>query len=515
MRCTKCKKDIPENATVCPICGFPVLEDDSYSADEDTVAETGKPVRRLHFGRPADDLDVTVPLDTSLGTDVENGDFFLDDNGTDETEDEGEFSLDDGAESPTDAESFEFSDDDPPVPPEKTEADVTDIPDENTAIPEPVTVVDDVAAVATPPVPKPPKAQPARVADKPQTTAKPVLGNQPLTSEGGDSSEELKRVLKTIFTPTAAAKPHSQATEPADKPHAGPSRLSSKNEKPASEEPAWTMNQEKAEPPAPPAATRPAPPTQTVRPASPPPLPQQKAAPPKRTEEPTWTLGERKATDPASRPSPSPIPEPPKTVPNTQPTAPEAPSWTPPTPMNAKKTTAAPKPVEADTEVETQEVHVTVGGFLRRLLAGLVDQAIVLLLTAGFMTVALWAFGSQRLPDLGSGGLGYLTALATNYPQMPVAYATLYVFLFALLSIFFSMTTGQTPGKMLFDLRMIQDDGEPLSGWRAIVRFVAYALSIAPFFMGVLWILADHSRQALHDKIAQTLVVRVNPKPKI
>ena len=68
---------------------------------------------------------------------------------------------------------------------------------------------------------------------------------------------------------------------------------------------------------------------------------------------------------------------------------------------------------------------------------------------------------------------------------------------------------GTTVGGIICRLRVVRMDGEPLAFTDSLVRGLASILSAAAAGLGWLWILWDPERQAWHDKIARTLVVRV------
>jgi uncharacterized RDD family membrane protein YckC len=68
---------------------------------------------------------------------------------------------------------------------------------------------------------------------------------------------------------------------------------------------------------------------------------------------------------------------------------------------------------------------------------------------------------------------------------------------------------GTTVGGILFDLRVVRLDGLELDWGTAIVRALGCFLSLAVVGLGFLWIAFDPVRQAWHDKIAGTVVVRV------
>lgn len=74
---------------------------------------------------------------------------------------------------------------------------------------------------------------------------------------------------------------------------------------------------------------------------------------------------------------------------------------------------------------------------------------------------------------------------------------------------FVALMRGQTPGKRLLGIRIVRLDGRPMGWWAAMERFGGYAASVVTALGGFFQILWDKNRQAMHDKIAETVVVRV------
>lgn len=68
---------------------------------------------------------------------------------------------------------------------------------------------------------------------------------------------------------------------------------------------------------------------------------------------------------------------------------------------------------------------------------------------------------------------------------------------------------GATIGGIVFDLQVVRLDGRAVNWETAIVRALACFLSLAVAGLGFIWIAIDDARQAWHDKIAGTVVVRV------
>lgn len=67
---------------------------------------------------------------------------------------------------------------------------------------------------------------------------------------------------------------------------------------------------------------------------------------------------------------------------------------------------------------------------------------------------------------------------------------------------------GRTPGKRLLGIRILRLDGKPIGWWVAFNRFGGYAASVFTGLLGFFEMLWDANRQALHDRIAATVVVR-------
>jgi uncharacterized RDD family membrane protein YckC len=68
---------------------------------------------------------------------------------------------------------------------------------------------------------------------------------------------------------------------------------------------------------------------------------------------------------------------------------------------------------------------------------------------------------------------------------------------------------GTTVGGIICQLRLVRVDGTPLHFPDALVRGLSSIFSLAVVGLGCLWILKDPERQAWHDKIAGTYVVKV------
>ena len=72
---------------------------------------------------------------------------------------------------------------------------------------------------------------------------------------------------------------------------------------------------------------------------------------------------------------------------------------------------------------------------------------------------------------------------------------------------FLGFWRGRTPGKWLLRIRVVRLDGRPLGFWVSFERFGGYAASLFTGLEGFARILWDRNRQALEDKLAETVVI--------
>jgi uncharacterized RDD family membrane protein YckC len=66
---------------------------------------------------------------------------------------------------------------------------------------------------------------------------------------------------------------------------------------------------------------------------------------------------------------------------------------------------------------------------------------------------------------------------------------------------------GRTPGMAVVGLRIVSRVGDPLSGGHAFVRVLTLPLSLILLGLGLLGIVFDRERRALHDVMAGSTVV--------
>ena len=125
-------------------------------------------------------------------------------------------------------------------------------------------------------------------------------------------------------------------------------------------------------------------------------------------------------------------------------------------------------------------------GFWARVLATLIDSVLIMAITLP--------------PLLGIYGLAYLEN--RNMFQNPADIIISNVLPMILVILFWTKKqvdaqTGSKPSKK-----------------QCVGRYFAYFLSIIPLGLGFLWVAFDPKKQAWHDKLAGTVVVKVSRSPK-
>lgn len=103
-----------------------------------------------------------------------------------------------------------------------------------------------------------------------------------------------------------------------------------------------------------------------------------------------------------------------------------------------------------------------------------------------------------------SGGFSLLNTLKALADDLGFSFGWGAVY-FTLLTVLWD---GQTIGKRWLGIRVIALSGKPLSYWDAFDRYGGYAAGFATGLLGFLQVFWDDNRQAIHDRISFTAVIR-------
>jgi uncharacterized RDD family membrane protein YckC len=131
------------------------------------------------------------------------------------------------------------------------------------------------------------------------------------------------------------------------------------------------------------------------------------------------------------------------------------------------------------------------------------------------ITLIAWVFLFLAGTSVGEAGTT-ADRVFSEMPKWTIALMILIVFLiFAGYFIFFEwLWDGQTPGKRLLKLRVIRDDGRPITMWEAVARNLLRVFDAAPGFflpiysVGLIAIFLSNRDQRVGDIFAGTVVIR-------
>jgi uncharacterized RDD family membrane protein YckC len=153
-------------------------------------------------------------------------------------------------------------------------------------------------------------------------------------------------------------------------------------------------------------------------------------------------------------------------------------------PVQQPVVTAVPVPPPPAPATSSTAQYASFG---RRFVAILMDGFIIMLISMA-INVPFVIF----LPDLASLGtlIGYGCSLFYY--------------------VYFIGSRGQTLGKMALGIKVVKTDGSPVGYLNAFLReVVGKFISGLVFGIGYLWMLSDPRKQTWHDKIANTIVLKI------
>jgi len=133
-------------------------------------------------------------------------------------------------------------------------------------------------------------------------------------------------------------------------------------------------------------------------------------------------------------------------------------------------------------------------GLFRRLFAFMIDCVILLgvyLFTGLLLGASLFAYPITLLPMIGFWFFGGMMLLSWFY-----------------FAGFESSKRQATLGKQILKVKVVDLNGNRIGFGRATLRYFGKLLSRLTFFIGFLMIAFTKKKQALHDKVASTLIIK-------
>jgi uncharacterized RDD family membrane protein YckC len=148
-------------------------------------------------------------------------------------------------------------------------------------------------------------------------------------------------------------------------------------------------------------------------------------------------------------------------------------------------------------------------GFWVRFLAFLLDMAILV------FPAVVAVFLSDTREEI---NYDYYVARSVSYIFSPEITKSYILGHMVLLSLIYQVVCNSskmqaTVGKWVFQLKVVDDNGERISAERAIGRYFASYLSMFLFCIGYLMIVWGKNKKSLHDVMAGTAVIKVKRKP--
>ncbi|MBA7609424.1 hypothetical protein ES703_16615 [subsurface metagenome] len=155
-------------------------------------------------------------------------------------------------------------------------------------------------------------------------------------------------------------------------------------------------------------------------------------------------------------------------------------------------------------EEQKEGIAVEYAGFWIRLVAYIIDWIVIWIISAilggifWMFTFPIWALGAPWDEVTRPFWL-------MNFPTWPLAAAYF---------ICFWARRGETPGMMALKIRVVHADGTLLKwDWgAALLRFLGYIICWITLGLLFLWVAFDSRKQGIHDKFADTYVVKLPPK---
>jgi uncharacterized RDD family membrane protein YckC len=146
-----------------------------------------------------------------------------------------------------------------------------------------------------------------------------------------------------------------------------------------------------------------------------------------------------------------------------------------------------------------------------RFLAVTIDHAIQ------YVSIGIIVFVFLTIAGIGSDeNVGLPTAISQDMPNWVIAIMIIVLFLLfaGYFAVFEWLWDGQTPGKRLLKLRVIREDGRPITLWEAIARNLLRIFDTVPGFLlpiysvGLIVVFLSKRDQRVGDIFAGTVVIR-------
>ena len=152
-----------------------------------------------------------------------------------------------------------------------------------------------------------------------------------------------------------------------------------------------------------------------------------------------------------------------------------------------------------------ESVEPKYASFWSRLLAIIIDYLLVNFVLSLIIALVIVVGYADEGPDVVQRGDDLVRDLSESWGPAQLLLLAGYWLYFAVMH---SSAWGATVGKRVLGLYVVDEDGHRLNFWQATIRFFGKLISSVVLFVGFLVALIHPRRQALHDLIAKTYVMR-------
>lgn len=155
---------------------------------------------------------------------------------------------------------------------------------------------------------------------------------------------------------------------------------------------------------------------------------------------------------------------------------------------------------------ENVDLHLELAGIGSRIWAAFIDTIIInlaALIVTVFLGLAVAFIDSQtRL-----GSMRYTII----YGFVALGILAVFVLQFAYFIVYEKLWQGQTPGKRLTGIRVVESTGQPVNWTSVIIRNLLRMVDAGFMVVGVVFIIFDKNERRIGDMLAGTLVIRERP----
>lgn len=168
--------------------------------------------------------------------------------------------------------------------------------------------------------------------------------------------------------------------------------------------------------------------------------------------------------------------------------------------------------MEESFNIQSSELEIRYAGFWVRFLATWIDTA-VLIVPLGIIVYIVsggaWLDFSDISKSMTLAQNGHTLAALQSMPKASMKWESLFELAIAGVTIlFWKKFSGATPGKQLLGIHVVDAKTlQEINNKQAIIRYIGYIISTIPLAVGFLMVGFRKDKRALHDLLAETVVI--------